>query len=62
MYEWYPDKGNPVTPVPMGTVGDGPAAVIGDETCDKPLPEALSLSKGKGGKAQEVGRSESQKT
>ena len=38
MYEWYPDKGNPVTPVPMGTVGDGPAAVIGDETCDKPLP------------------------
>jgi hypothetical protein len=43
-------------------VGDGPAAVFGDETCTKPLLGVLSLSKDQGGKAQGIGRSESQKT
>jgi len=41
--------GNPVR------IGDGPAAVIGDESCN------MSLAV-KAGKAQPVGRSESQKT
>jgi len=36
-------------------IGDGPAAVIGDESCQMPLA-------GKAGKAQPVGESESQKT
>ncbi len=36
-------------------VGDGPAAVFGDETCNKPLVLRT-------GKAQGLGRSESQKT
>jgi hypothetical protein len=33
-------KGNPVR------IGDGHAAVIGDETCQEPLSEVLGLSKG----------------
>ena len=36
-------------------VGDGPAAVVGDETCINPLVVTT-------GKAQGLGRSESQKT
>ncbi len=51
----------------MEKFGDGPAAVFGDETCIKPLSEALSSEfvegpKGQDGKAQGIGRSESQKT
>ncbi len=51
----------------MEEFGDGPAAVFGDETCIKPLSEALSPefvegSQGQDGKAQGLGRSESQKT
>jgi hypothetical protein len=41
-------------------IGDGPAAVIGDEICNKPL--SFVLSNDEDGKAQKVGRSESQKT
>ena len=47
-------------PVLTGKIGDGPAAVVEDETCNKPL--SFVLSNDEDGKAQEVGRSESQKT
>ncbi len=45
------------TPLPRLSeqIGDGPAAVIGDETCKRPLIVTI-------GKAQGVGGSESQKT
>jgi hypothetical protein len=49
-----------VIPVLTEKIGDGPAAVIGDETCNQPL--SFVLSKDEDGKAQGVGRSESQKT
>jgi len=42
-------KGNPVR------IGDGHAAVIGDETCQNHYPELVEGSKDQGGKGQELG-------
>jgi hypothetical protein len=35
---WYSGVGNPVASLMEEGIGNGPAAVIGDETCEKPLP------------------------
>ncbi len=36
--QWYSGVGNPVASLREEGIGNGPAAVIGDETCEKPLP------------------------